>query len=132
MRLSGVALTFLVFGHLFGFRVLVGLNQVSLGFVAAQWSGLGWRLYDLAMLFLATVQGANGLRGRLPSVRCSVRAWHLRWYVIGPSDGPTGVAAEAPAGRVGGGFIPSGGERSRRVETGAPPTESPRARRFLP
>ncbi len=78
MRLSGVALTFLVFGHLFGFRLLVGLNQVSLGFVAAQWSGLGWRLYDLAMLFLATSEGANGLRGRLPSVRRSVRAWHLR------------------------------------------------------
>jgi succinate dehydrogenase / fumarate reductase membrane anchor subunit len=28
-----------------------------------QWSGLGWRLYDLVMLVLAMVHGANGLRG---------------------------------------------------------------------
>jgi succinate dehydrogenase / fumarate reductase membrane anchor subunit len=77
MRLSGVALAFLVLGHLFVIRVLVGLNQVSLGFVAVQWSGLGWRLYDLAMLILAMVHGANGVRGlaydHLP-VRARARA----------------------------------------------------------
>ncbi len=63
MRISGVVLLFLVLGHLFVIRVLVGLNQVNLGFVAMQWSGLGWRLYDLVMLMLAMPHGANGLRG---------------------------------------------------------------------
>lgn len=63
MRLSGVVLFFLVLGHLFVIRVLVGLNQVNFGFVAMQWSGMGWRLYDLVMLLLAMAHGANGLRG---------------------------------------------------------------------
>ena len=63
MRFSGVVLLFLVLGHLFVIRVLVGLNQVNLGFVTMRWSGMGWRLYDLVMLILAMGHGANGLRG---------------------------------------------------------------------
>ena len=73
MRLSGVALLVLVFGHLLVMRVLVGLNKVNVGFVGTQWSGLGWRLYDLAML-----QEANGLRD-LACDHLSVR--FLGWFL---------------------------------------------------
>jgi succinate dehydrogenase / fumarate reductase membrane anchor subunit len=90
MRLSGVALAFLVLGHLFVIRVLVGLNQVSLGFVAVQWSGLGWRLYDLVMLVLAMVHGANGLRGlaydHLP-IRARARVLGAAYLLCGAALG---------------------------------------------
>lgn len=79
MRLSGVALLFLVLGHLFVIRILVGLNKVNLGFVTLRWSGMGWRSYDLVMLLLAMAHGANGLRGlaydHLPP---RLRGWPLR------------------------------------------------------
>lgn len=63
MRLSGVLLLFLVLGHLFVIRILVGLDKVDLGFVTLRWSGIGWRSYDLVMLLLAMAHGANGARG---------------------------------------------------------------------
>lgn len=63
MRLSGVALLFLVLGHLLVLRVLIGLDKVDLGLVTLRWSGMGWRSYDLLMLLLAMAHGVNGLRG---------------------------------------------------------------------
>lgn len=63
MRLSGVLLLFLVLGHLFVIRILAGMNEVDLAFVTVRWSGMGWRSYDFAMLLLAMVHGANGVRG---------------------------------------------------------------------
>jgi len=63
MRLSGLALLFLVLGHMFLMHVLVGLNQISFAFVEARWAGAGWRAYDLVMLLLAMSHAANGVRG---------------------------------------------------------------------
>ena len=63
MRLSGVALLFLVVGHMLLMHVLVGVNHVDFAFVSARWAGAGWRTYDLAMLLLATPHAALGLRG---------------------------------------------------------------------
>lgn len=63
MRLSGVALLFLVLGHLLVIRVLIGLDKVDLGLVTVRWSGMGWRSYDLVMLLVAMAHGTNGLRG---------------------------------------------------------------------
>jgi succinate dehydrogenase / fumarate reductase membrane anchor subunit len=63
MRLSGVALLFLVLGHMLLMHVLVGLDQIDVGFVTARWDGLGWRSYDEAMLLLALLHGAGGVRG---------------------------------------------------------------------
>jgi succinate dehydrogenase / fumarate reductase membrane anchor subunit len=63
IRLSGVALLFLVFGHVFLMHILVGIDRVNFAFVSARWSGLGWRLYDLAMLLLAMPHAALGVRG---------------------------------------------------------------------
>lgn len=63
VRLSGVALLFLVLGHMLLMHVLVGVNAVDFAFVSARWAGAGWRTYDLAMLLLATPHAALGLRG---------------------------------------------------------------------
>lgn len=63
MRLSGIVLLFLVLGHMLWMHVLVGVNGIDFGFVAARWTGLGWRLYDFAMLWLAVSHGVIGIRG---------------------------------------------------------------------
>ncbi len=63
MRVSGIALLVLVLGHMFLMHLLVGVDQIDFGFVAARWSGLGWRAYDFTMLILAMVHGFNGVRG---------------------------------------------------------------------
>ena len=63
VRLSGVALLFLVLGHMLLMHVLVGVNAIDFAFVSARWAGVGWRTYDLVMLLLATPHAALGLRG---------------------------------------------------------------------
>jgi succinate dehydrogenase / fumarate reductase membrane anchor subunit len=60
---SGIVLLFLVLGHLLWMHVLVGVNRIDFAFVAARWTGLGWRIYDFTMLVLAMAHGTVGLRG---------------------------------------------------------------------
>ena len=69
MRLSGVLILPLVFGHLAIMHVIEGVFAINQGgtglaanFVAARWAYLGWRLYDAALLALALVHGFNGFR----------------------------------------------------------------------
>jgi len=85
MRISGIIIVPLVFGHLALMHVIqgvfditaqgatvVGTNVVnqsgtSVEFVAARWNlligGIAvWRLYDIALLALAVIHGFNGLR----------------------------------------------------------------------
>jgi succinate dehydrogenase / fumarate reductase membrane anchor subunit len=62
VRLSGIALLFLVIGHMFVMHILAGVNSIDFAFVAARWAGAGWRAYDLAMLLLAMPHAALGLR----------------------------------------------------------------------
>ncbi len=62
MRVSGVALLFLALGHFAIQHVINDVHDLSLSFVAARWSGLGWRVYDALLLALALVHGLNGLR----------------------------------------------------------------------
>jgi succinate dehydrogenase / fumarate reductase membrane anchor subunit len=63
MRASGVLLVVLVFGHLFVNLMLgEGINQIDFAFVAGKWANPFWQVWDLAMLWLATLHGANGLR----------------------------------------------------------------------
>lgn len=63
MRVSGMGLLVLMLGHVFLMHVLVGVDEINFGFVAARWSGLGWRTYDFVMLILAMSHGFNGVRG---------------------------------------------------------------------
>lgn len=63
MRLSGLALIVLVLGHLFITSIVDdGVQRVNFAFVAGRWSSPFWRIWDLAMLWLAEIHGTIGLR----------------------------------------------------------------------
>lgn len=64
MRLSGLALVFLALGHMFIMHVLVEImgQEVNFAFVQSRWGTPFWRIYDLLLLVLAFVHGANGTR----------------------------------------------------------------------
>lgn len=63
MRLSGVLLVVLVLGHLLIQLVLDGgVTKIGFAFVAGRWASPFWQAWDLIMLWLATLHGANGLR----------------------------------------------------------------------
>ena len=65
MRLSGVALLFLAVGHVMIQLILNDVHNLTLQFVADQWSSWGWRAYDSLLLILAVPHGYNGLRNIL-------------------------------------------------------------------
>jgi succinate dehydrogenase / fumarate reductase membrane anchor subunit len=63
MRVSGLVLVFLVLGHLLIMNVLDGgVQRINFAFVAGRWSSPFWQVWDLLMLWLAMLHGANGLR----------------------------------------------------------------------
>ena len=64
MRFSGLALVILALGHMFIMHVLVELtgDEVNFAFVQSRWGTPFWRIYDLLLLLLAFVHGANGAR----------------------------------------------------------------------
>ncbi|HLS00755.1 MAG TPA: succinate dehydrogenase hydrophobic membrane anchor subunit, partial [Beutenbergiaceae bacterium] len=63
MRISGVVLIVLIFGHLFmNLMVGEGVNALNFGFVAGKWSSPFWQFWDLLMLWLAMLHGTNGVR----------------------------------------------------------------------
>jgi succinate dehydrogenase / fumarate reductase, membrane anchor subunit len=64
MRLSGLALVILALGHMFIMHVLVELTggEINFAFVQSRWGSPFWRIYDLLLLVLAFVHGANGTR----------------------------------------------------------------------
>jgi succinate dehydrogenase / fumarate reductase membrane anchor subunit len=62
MRISGVALIPLAFGHLAIMHVINSVHDMNLCFVAARWDLLAWRIYDAALLGFAMLHGMSGLR----------------------------------------------------------------------
>ena len=64
MRLSELALVFLALGHMFIMHVLVVMTgeEIDFAFVQSRWGTPFWRIYDLLLLLLAFVHGANGAR----------------------------------------------------------------------
>ena len=63
MRGSGLLLITLVLGHLFVNLMLgEGIKQIDFAFVAGKWSSPFWQTWDLLMLWLAQLHGANGVR----------------------------------------------------------------------
>ena len=63
MRVSGIVLVFLVLGHLVIMNILDGgVQRINFAFVAGRWSSPFWQVWDLLMLWLAMLHGANGLR----------------------------------------------------------------------
>lgn len=62
MRLSGIALLLLAVGHMVIQHILNDVHNLTLQFVAQQWSSWGWKAYDLFLLAFAMTHGMNGLR----------------------------------------------------------------------
>src|SRR3954449_3964469 len=63
MRMSGIALLALIFGHLFvNLMVGEGIYAVDFAFVGGKWSNPFWQVWDLLMLWLAMIHGTNGVR----------------------------------------------------------------------
>ncbi len=63
MRASGVLLLVLVFGHLFvNLWLGEGVKGIDFAFVAGKWASPFWQVWDLAMLWLGMIHGANGVR----------------------------------------------------------------------
>ncbi|MEX2588108.1 MAG: succinate dehydrogenase hydrophobic membrane anchor subunit [Actinomycetota bacterium] len=63
MRISGLALVFLVMGHMIIMHLIDGgVDRIDFNFVADRWNGFLWRAYDFALLVLAMLHGAIGAR----------------------------------------------------------------------
>ncbi|MFT4029023.1 MAG: succinate dehydrogenase [Protaetiibacter sp.] len=63
MRASGVLLVVLIFGHLFYNLIFPGkVSILDWAFVAGKLSNPFWIVWDLLLLWLALIHGANGMR----------------------------------------------------------------------
>jgi succinate dehydrogenase / fumarate reductase, membrane anchor subunit len=63
MRVSGLVLIVLIFGHLLVNLVLGdGVKQIDFAFVAGKYATPFWQVWDLLMLWLAMIHGGNGMR----------------------------------------------------------------------
>jgi len=63
MRASGVLLAVLIFGHLFVNLVAGdGVKAIDFAFVAGKWADPFWIVWDMLLLWLALIHGANGMR----------------------------------------------------------------------
>ena len=63
MRVSGVILVVLIFGHLFVNLVAgEGVNAIDFAFVAGKWADPFWVVWDTLLLWLALIHGSNGMR----------------------------------------------------------------------
>jgi succinate dehydrogenase / fumarate reductase membrane anchor subunit len=63
MRVSGVVLLVLIFGHLFvNLMVGEGVKAIDFAFVGGKWSDPFWKVWDTLMLWLALIHGGNGMR----------------------------------------------------------------------
>ncbi len=63
MRVSGVLLVVLIFGHLFVNLMLgEGIHGIDFAFVAGKFASPFWQVWDVLMLWLALIHGANGMR----------------------------------------------------------------------
>jgi succinate dehydrogenase / fumarate reductase, membrane anchor subunit len=63
MRLSGIALVVLALGHLFVMLMIDnGVYRIDFNYVAQRWRSPFWQTWDLLLLWLAQLHGANGLR----------------------------------------------------------------------
>lgn len=61
MRLSGVAMLILAVGHMVIQHILNSSANLTIQFVAVQWSTWGWKAYDIFLLWMAIPHGIRGL-----------------------------------------------------------------------
>lgn len=78
MRVSGVILVVLIFGHLFVNLMLGdGVHSIDFGFVGGKWANPFWQVWDALLLWLAMLHGTNGIRTIIMDYaeRDSTRFW---------------------------------------------------------
>ncbi len=74
MRASGIVLIVLIFGHLFvNLMVGEGVKAIDFAFVAGKFTDPFWVVWDTAMLWLALIHGANGMRTLVNDYASTVR-----------------------------------------------------------
>jgi len=74
MRASGIVLVVLIFGHLFvNLMVGEGVKAIDFAFVAGKFTDPFWVVWDTAMLWLALIHGANGMRTLVNDYASTVR-----------------------------------------------------------
>lgn len=61
MRMSGVAMLVLAVGHMVIQHILNSSANLTIEFVAVQWSSWGWKAYDILLLWMAIPHGIRGL-----------------------------------------------------------------------
>ncbi len=85
MRISGLALVVLTFGHLFMTNMLIDAGKIDFAYVASRLANPVIKIYDTFLLVLAMLHGFNGLRYSIedyvksPSRRFSIK---MITYVI--------------------------------------------------
>lgn len=62
MRVSGLLLVFLVFGHLWFNNIQIDAGTIDFAYVAERLSRPGVKIYDTFLLAFAMLHGVNGLR----------------------------------------------------------------------
>ena len=63
MRFSGMVLVLLALGHLFVMLMWDnGVYRIDFNYVAARWASPFWQTWDVLLLWLAQLHGANGMR----------------------------------------------------------------------
>ena len=88
MRVSGVLLVVLIFGHLFvNLLTGEGIHQIDFAFVAGKLASPFWQWWDVLMLWLALIHGGNGMRTIVNDyvLHAGVRrtlVWAI-WIVVG-------------------------------------------------
>jgi len=84
MRASGIVLVVLIFGHLFvNLMVGEGVKAIDFAFVAGKFTDPFWVVWDTAMLWLALIHGANGMRTIVNDYATSARFRRvLQWSLF--------------------------------------------------
>lgn len=86
MRASGVLLVILIFGHLF-VNLLVGdgIHALDFAFIAGKFADPWWQWWDVAMLWLALIHGANGMRTIINDYVTGEKARKILVWAVGLS-----------------------------------------------
>jgi succinate dehydrogenase / fumarate reductase membrane anchor subunit len=84
MRVSGLILVVLIFGHLFvNLMIGEGVNALNFAFVAGKLSNPFWQAWDVVMLWLALIHGGNGMRTLVNDYATKARTRSiLTWAIL--------------------------------------------------
>lgn len=88
MRVSGVVLVVLIFGHLFVNLMLgEGIHALDFAFIAGKFATPFWQWWDVLMLWLALIHGANGMRTIVNDYVTSTTARKALTWALGLAAG---------------------------------------------